>query len=161
MKKYEIIKELSEIKKRKSGWTYILISKDKKYMKIGKTTSELGRRIKNINSDRNYKEYNFSFFMAVNSYKLELLFLTYFSQYRACYRWNDGKNSFTGLNQKDLRGKARKKANEIYSSPSCQEINKILYEYSQITRLELFKIPPRKIASKLDSIINSLIDNLK
>ncbi|MBD1198907.1 hypothetical protein IDG82_17710 [Vibrio cholerae] len=64
MSKPKIVFSLSDFYQHKHGWTYFLLSKDKHYLKIGKTTSDLGLRIKSINNDVNYKGNEFSLLIA-------------------------------------------------------------------------------------------------
>ncbi|WP_341852401.1 hypothetical protein [Vibrio vulnificus] len=148
LKENKFIFDLAEARKIKTGWTYILLSKDKKYMKIGKTVSNLESRIININNDTNYRQYDFKFHMAIRGAKYENELLKLFSEYRARYFWTYGKERSEPLTSKEVSKKLKSNTLETDKDRLV-----IFRDYVQSTRLELFKIPPRKVAPHIRELV--------
>lgn len=148
MAKIVIIDSIDRFRPLKCGWTYILLSKDKKYMKIGKTIQFLETRIKSINNDPNYKKYDFEFLMAIKNVKYERQILSLFSEYRARYFLVYGKERSEPLTSKEVSKKLKRNTLETDKDRLV-----VFRDYVQSTRLELFKIPPRKVAPHIREIV--------
>ncbi len=147
----KIIKNLEEARPYKRGWTYILLSKNKRVMKIGRAIPNLKRRIYQHLHCRYYKLYDFQFLLAIDDAKYEEKLHSYFESYRCRYLWLDGENSGQHYTEKEAKHLACKlfKKNQI----SYDSIISAFDQNTIITRNEIFAIPPRKVGSKLEKII--------
>lgn len=156
--KPRLIDELAQYKRLSSGWTYFLLSKDKKYLKIGRCTSDLSLRIKAINNDINYKGKEFRFVMAISDKHFERYFQSMFSRFRANYSWNDGLTQERNLTFPEVWRKARDKAKSVNGKYCKYQAEQCLWLYSSKTVIELFKVPRNKIANKLRDIVEGELD---
>ncbi|ENH2499033.1 GIY-YIG nuclease family protein [Vibrio parahaemolyticus] len=155
MAKLKIIYSLNDFYPRKLGWTYFLLSKDKRYLKIGKTTADLSTRIKAINNDQNYKGYDFSLLLAFVDASYEKQFHHFFRGYRACFNWLKPKQDMRNLSADEVWSIAVKSSKKKYGVYRKSYVYQELGLYSQKTIVELFKLPPRKIVPKLIPIITA------
>ncbi len=153
-----VIYNLEEFQPLKKGWTYILISHDKNYLKIGKTTADLENRIKNINNDQNYKQYQFRLLMAIRGANYEYILHSLFSDYRACYFWVYDKEKSKPLTLKESKRKVRSELTRIDLDAQNPDRIVVYRNLIQTTRLELFKIPPRKVAPNVINIVLEYLD---
>lgn len=134
------------------GWVYILISDDKKHLKIGKTSSCLARRIKSVNTDEYslYRGKNFELLIAFIDANHERPMQSLWSSYRANYRWSEPENESTGLTSSKIYSLARKRARalegENYTPTKTREL---LRRYSKPTSLELFALPKKARPEKI------------
>lgn len=158
MKNNRVIFDLDDFYPTKKGWTYILLSKNKKYMKIGKSVAVLENRIKNIRNDLNYKQFDFYFLLAIEDCCYEHKLFSVFDEYRACCFWKEGKIKSKPLTSKEINKKINLKLEELNTDYSYIGRHEIYREFVLITRLELFKIPPRKIAPKLKYIVQDYLE---
>lgn len=158
MKNNHIIYNLDDYYPTKKGWTYILLSRNKKYMKIGKSVAVLETRIKNIKNDLNYKQFDFDFLLAIEGCYYEKKLFSVFSEYRACCFWKEGKIKSKPLTSKEINKRVSLKVEEFNSDTSYVGRHEIYRKFVLITRLELFKIPPRKVAPKVKDIVRDYLD---
>lgn len=148
-----IIESLDEFSKKDKGWTYFLISSDNRYLKIGKTVSNIEWRISWCKNDRNYKDKKFRFLMAVEGADLERHFLSFFSSYRANIIWESPENKIERLTSDEAWALAIKLSKKIHGVYRKNEVSHLYWKYTRKTIVELFKIPPKKLAPNLSGII--------
>ncbi|KPA51020.1 hypothetical protein VT25_19365 [Photobacterium leiognathi subsp. mandapamensis] len=153
MQKPKIVFSLEEIYRHKDGWTYFLLSKDKRYLKIGKTTSDLGLRIKSINNDMNYRGNDFSLLVACVDAKNEKRFHYFFREYRACFNWQEPDNRQKNLSSEQIWSLAVKSSKAKYGIYRKHYVYWEIKKYCKKTIVELFRIPPKKLAPMLVFII--------
>lgn len=146
-----IIYDLLDYRPSKKGWTYILLSKDKRIMKVGQTKSSLENRIKSINSGKGVFDNYFEFSMAINDAGYERKLHSYFSEYRVRYYLVFGNKKSELLTYKELIKEIRK-----YEKESGIRIH---HKNIQKTRMEIFKVPPIKVSIKIKSIILEYLEN--
>ncbi|MDG3055400.1 hypothetical protein P7225_24230 [Vibrio parahaemolyticus] len=161
MSKPKIVFSLSEFYQHKHGWTYFLLSKDKRYLKIGKTTSDLGLRIKSINNDINYKGNEFSLLVACVGARNEKKFHYFFRDYRACFNWLEPGNVQKNLSYEQIWAIALKSSKSKHGVYRKHYVSWEVRDYCKRTIVELFKIPPKKLAPKLVPIIKKEFECLE
>ncbi|MCU8506132.1 GIY-YIG nuclease family protein [Vibrio vulnificus] len=150
--KSKVIYDVVDFYQSRKGWVYFLVSEDKRYLKIGKTNNDLNERIK-------YANYNsppgahFSLLLAYNDATLERQFLSLFERYRARYNWHEPSSKAQGLTYDELWKVAIVFSRLKYGSYKKSHVSRAIHKFSRVTRTELCKIPPRKLAPKLKSII--------
>lgn len=152
-----IIQNLEEARPYKLGWTYVLLSKNKRIMKIGRAIPDLKRRVYQHQHCREYRQYDFQFLLAVNNSKYESLLHKYFDEYRCCYKWLEGENKGQHFSKKEAKTLALRlfKKDKI----SYNSTHEAFWENTIITRNELFSIPPYKVGAKLDNLITQIVAN--
>ena len=153
--KSRVIYQLSDYSNSKKGWVYFLVSSDRRYLKIGKTSSSVEERINAINSKKCFRSNNFHLLLAYNDASLERHFLSYFEKYRARYNWRKPSEEQFRLTYDELRRVATAYCRKEYGCYRKHHISDAICKFGQTTRDELCKIPPRKLAPYLTSIIES------
>lgn len=152
--KPKVIYDLTDFYRARNGWVYFLISKDKRYMKIGRTNAELAKRIKAANLTRS-KDNQFSLLLAYNDANLENKFLSFFDNYRARYHWHEPNSRQNGLTYEELWKVATAYTRNKHGCYRKLYVIWAIHQYAQITRDELCKIPPKKLAPKLKTLIET------
>ncbi len=153
-----LVESLDLVPSSKKGWTYVLVSPNKKMMKIGRTVQPLDMRLRNIRSEKSYCEHGLEFFLAVEDCRHENTLLSYFGEFRARYNWHDNSGITENLTFSEAWRFARD--NVIANHGRIRKIDTIytFRKHVQVTRLELFKIPPIKIGGKLKALIVEAIE---
>lgn len=152
----KVIRNIEEARRYKRGWTYVLLSENKRTMKIGHAIPDVARRIYQHQHSTPYNKYNFQLILAIDNAKYERILHDHFDEYRSCYKWLEGDNygqHFTKSEAHKLAYRLFKKERSTYKfidNAFCQNVMK--------TRNELFNIPPQKIGSKLESIIQQVLN---
>lgn len=147
----KIIYNVEDSKCIKRGWTYILVSEDKRRLKIGKAIPNLERRINQHMYDKYYQRYGFSFLLALDDAKYEVTLHALFDEYRARYRWigdDQYGEHFTGK-------EAMIKSRALYQEQIEKNhgIDYFFWKNTQTTVWEWFHVPPRKVGSKVREIV--------
>ena len=153
----KIIQNLEEAKVYKRGWTYVLLSQNKRIMKIGHAKTDLRKRVYQHQHCRLYKPYDFQFLLALDSAQYESLLHGYFDEYRRRYKWLQGEikgQHFTNKEANTLALMLFKKDKISYKSTSDA-----FWKNTIDTRNEIFAIPPRTIGAKLENLIKQIIAN--
>tara|TARA_R110002033_G_scaffold166332_2_gene204960 strand:- start:11588 stop:12070 length:483 start_codon:yes stop_codon:yes gene_type:complete len=151
--KPKVIYDLSDFYRARNGWVYFLISKDKRYMKIGRTNAELAERIKATNLRRSFKDNQFSLLLAYNDANLENKFLRFFDNYRARYNWHEPNSRQDVLTYEELWKVATTYTRNKHGCYKKQYVIWAIHQYAQTTRNEFCKIPPKKLPTKLKMLI--------
>lgn len=150
--KSRIIYDLNDFYRDRHGWVYFLISEDMRYMKIGKTNAELQARVRAANSKGDNQ---FRLLLAYNNANLERKFLHYFESYRARYNWHEPSSRQNGLTYCELWKVATAHIRRKHGCYKKHYVLWAIHQYAQITREELCKIPPKKLAPKLRVMIEA------
>lgn len=138
------------------GWTYLLVSSDRKLMKVGHTFQPIEKRLKGIQNEMGYKGLGLEFLFAIEGVQYERALQDFFQEYSACYNWIDGENSQKNLTYSEVRSIAFMKAK---AAPCKYAKDKIISKHVQVTRFELFKIPPRKVGFNLKELVLKALSN--
>ncbi|WP_276313894.1 GIY-YIG nuclease family protein [Pseudoalteromonas rubra] len=157
LRNLKIIRKLEDARIYKRGWTYVLLSNNKRIMKIGKATTDLSKRVYQHQHCREYKSYDFQFLLAIDSAKYESLLLEHFDEYRRRYKWLQGEDIGKHFSKKE----ANTLALRLFKNDkmSYDSIHDAFWKNTRVTRNELFVIPPRKIGEKLEVLIQQIIMN--
>tara|TARA_Y100000588_G_scaffold166916_1_gene180785 strand:- start:4602 stop:5072 length:471 start_codon:yes stop_codon:yes gene_type:complete len=153
----KVIQNLEEAKVYKRGWTYVLLSKNKRIMKIGKVTTNLKKRVYQHLHCKSYKPYEFQFLLALDSAQYELLLHRYFDEYRCQYKWLHGEMKGQHFTKKEASIMALKLFKS--DSTSYSSTFEAFWENTLVTRNEIFSIPPRKVGLKLEDLIKQIVVN--
>lgn len=158
----EIVTSIDECKSKRFGWVYFLLSKDSKYLKIGKATC-ISSRLTAISKDDNYKDYKFRLLAAVPDGRLEGYFHDLFYYYRARLVWNYNGIEYKALTKQQVWNLAKKQSKSLIGHYCFDHIESLAYstKHLRVSGLELFKIPPRKLTPCLVDIINGEIEHIK
>lgn len=151
--KPKVIYEISDFYFSNKGWVYFLISDDKRFLKIGKTKASLEERVSAINRREMFRANRFRLLIAYNDASLERHFLDFFDIYRARYNWIETNNSKQYLTYNELWKISTDYCRQHYGEYRKRKVSEAIHKFGQITREELCKIPPRKLAPQLLSII--------
>jgi len=153
----KIIRSIEDSYVSKKGWTYFLLSKNKRHVKIGHATPNLNRRVYQLLHNEYYKALGFEFHFAVLGEQYENRFHTLFDEFRARIKWV-GKDSYYGMFFTEKE--SWKLAVLCYKKEFDNKYDKlgVLNYYrnnTQTTRNEIFNIPPVKVGKKLEFIVTS------
>lgn len=154
----KIIYNLEEAKIYKRGWTYVLLSKDKRVMKIGRAIPDLKRRVYENQHISQNKRYDFQFLLAINHAKYEKKLHDHFDEYRCRYKWLEGEHKGHHFNEREANTLALRlfKKDKVNYNSTYEAFN----DNTQVTRLEFFSIPPRKIGANLTELITEALTEI-
>jgi hypothetical protein len=154
----KIIYDLEEARNYKRGWTYVLLSKDKRMMKIGHAKTDLKRRVYQNQHIKQNKQYDFQFLLAIDHAKYEHVLHKHFGKYQCCYKWLEGEHKGQHFNEREANTLALRlfKKDKVNYSSTYEAFN----DNTQVTRLELFSIPPRKIGARLTELITEAVTEI-
>lgn len=150
MNNIEIVESTELMKLNELGWTYLLVSFDRKLMKVGHTFQPIENRLKKIRNEMGYKGLGLEFLFAIEDAQHERALQDFFQEYSACYNWIDGEDSKKNLTYSEVNSIAFRKAK---AAPCNYAKDKLISKHVQVTRFELFKIPPRKVGLNLKELV--------
>ncbi len=127
-------------------------------MKIGRTIQLLEKRLGKLPYKGIFGEFEIDFLMAIEGHHHEFTLLNYFDKYRARYQWYEKGKRTEDLTYPEAwsRSIQRVRAEQgMYTESKAADVYR---KHVRVTRLELFKIPPRKVGSRLKDLIIKVLN---
>lgn len=153
---FKIVRSAESMHLNKLGWTYLLVSSDRKLMKVGHTFQPMEKRLKQVRNEMGYKELGLEFLLAIEGAHHESTLQGFFQEYSARYNWREDENSKYYLTYSEINSIAFRKAKGVRSRYAK---DKLIRNHIQVTRFELFKIPPRKVGLNLKELVLKALNN--
>ena len=127
-------------------------------MKIGHAKTDLKRRAYQNQHISQNKRYDFQFLLAINHVKYEHALHKHFGEYQCCYKWLEGEHKGHHFNEREANTLALRlfKKDKVNYSSTYEAFN----NNTQVTRLEFFSIPPRKIGAHLSELITEALTEI-
>lgn len=120
------------------GWTYFLLSRCRKFAKIGHTHDNIRERLVYANQVAPYRKIDLRFWFAIDSAALEYDLHEYFDKYRAQYLLDYRHDCIEGFEFKSVKRFFTKYEVDNYLDNKTYNTYR---DYFQKTNTELFKFP--------------------